>query len=383
MKLRIALALTILLAGCAGDPVRPVSDSLFDDSLFSPASQPVGAGQVFVLDAPIKRFLAADIAPQLRAKGTQQGLYDSLYGKGKLKLDYDATMTRNASQAFAARSGNCLSLVILTAAIAHELGLPVRFQLVYTDEAWSRSETLDFFDEHVNLTLGKTEAIGRRGQIDGQEMTVDFLPPKNLEGLRTRVIDEKTIVAMYMNNRSAESLSQHQVDNAYWWARAAVMTDPRYLPGYNTLGVVYKAHGNPVQAERVFRRILDAEPDNAMAMSNLVPVLAALGRVGEAQRLGEALKKIRPYPPFHFFDLGMQAMQSGDFARARGLFAQEIQRNAYYDQAHFWLSLAYYKLDDLKNARKEMDVAIQTSSSTGGQQLYSAKLAWLKAAHPR
>ena len=162
-----------------------------------------------------------------------------------------------------------------------------------------------------------------------------------------------------------------------------MMTDPRYVPGYNTLGVVYKAHGNLAEAERVFRRILDAEPDNAMAMSNLVPVLASLGRVGEAQRLGEALKKIRPFPPFHFFDLGVQAMQSRDFGRARGLFAQELRHNAYYDKAHFWLSLAYYNLGDLKKARKEMDAAIQTSSSTGGHDLYSAKLAWLKTAQPR
>ena len=51
-------------------------------------------------------------------------------------------MTRNAAEAFDARSGNCLSLVIMTAAFAKELGLPVRYQNVFVDEAWSRSGDL-------------------------------------------------------------------------------------------------------------------------------------------------------------------------------------------------------------------------------------------------
>jgi hypothetical protein len=48
----------------------------------------------------------------------RQLLFDALYGNGRLRLDYDSAMTRNATEAFAARSGNCLSLVLMTAAFA-------------------------------------------------------------------------------------------------------------------------------------------------------------------------------------------------------------------------------------------------------------------------
>ena len=376
-----ALTFLMMLAGCASAPVEQRAVSPFHDQLFAAPSERISADDVFALSDQMKRYLSTDITPGLRAKGTQQGLYDTLYGHGQLKLDYDSATTRNASQAFAARSGNCLSLVILTAAIAKELGLTVRYQVVYVDEAWSRSDDIQFFDEHVNITLGIKQAVGRIGHIDGNEMTVDFLPPANLGRLRTRVIGEETIVARYMNNRAAESITEQQVDRAYWWARAAISQDPRYLPAYNTLGVIYKLHGNMKEAEQVFTQILGTEPENTIAMSNLVLVLNALGRTTEANSFAEMLKKIRPYPPFHYFDLGMEAMKQGDFDAAKTMFAKEVQRNAYYDQAHFWLALAYYNLGDLKNARKQMGIAVETSTTRSGHDLYAAKLAWLRSAH--
>jgi transglutaminase-like putative cysteine protease len=52
----------------------------------------------------------------------------ALYQPDQIRLEYDAAVTRNAAQAFEARTGNCLSLVIMTAALARELGLTVRYQ---------------------------------------------------------------------------------------------------------------------------------------------------------------------------------------------------------------------------------------------------------------
>ena len=101
---------------------------MFNDHLFVAATERISADDVFALSDEMKRYLDTEIAGQIRAKGSRQGLFDALYSKGQLKLEYDSVMTRNAAQAFAARSGNCLSLVIMTAAFAKEMGLPVRYQ---------------------------------------------------------------------------------------------------------------------------------------------------------------------------------------------------------------------------------------------------------------
>jgi Flp pilus assembly protein TadD len=182
---------------------------------------------------------------------------------------------------------------------------------------------------------------------------------------------------MYMNNRAAELLTERQLDRAYWWARAAVKQDVHYLPAYNTLGVIYKWHGNLKEAEQVFNQILEIEPENAIAMSNQVLVLKDLGRTSEADAMAERLKDIRPFPPFHFFDLGMEAIKAKNYLIARSMFSKQIQRDAANDQSHYWLGVAYANLGDLKNARRELNLAVETSTTKSQRDIYAAKLAEL------
>ncbi len=119
-----ALLACVLLAACATPQQRVAPPQfLFNDSAFSAPSERISADDVFALNDQMKRYLRTSIASQLQLMGMQQGLISALYQKDQLKLQYDVSMTRNASQAFDARAGNCLSLVIMTAAFAKELGL--------------------------------------------------------------------------------------------------------------------------------------------------------------------------------------------------------------------------------------------------------------------
>ena len=59
-------------------------------------------------------------------------------------------------------------------------------------------------------------------------MTIDFVPPTGMSAMRTRDIEESTVVAMYMNNRAAEALAKGRLDDAYAWARMAIVQDPEF-----------------------------------------------------------------------------------------------------------------------------------------------------------
>src|SRR6267143_169502 len=207
MKYSAVLGLCMLVPACSHTPVAPPPAQLFSDHLFAAPSERISAEDVFALSDAMKRFLEAEMADPLRTKGLHRALIDALYSKNQLRLDYDAEMTRNASQGFEARSGNCLSLVIMTAALAKELGLSVEYHSAFVEPAWSRVGGMYFLSGHVNLTLGGRSTGARTIYDAGELMTIDFLPAAELRGLRTWIIPEQTIVAMYMNNRAAESLA--------------------------------------------------------------------------------------------------------------------------------------------------------------------------------
>lgn len=379
MKSWGALLCSLLLAACASPPVAQRPESPFRDDLFAPPSVGISASEVFALSSEMRNYLQNEIADQLRTKGPQRGLIDALYDKNQLKLDYDVELTRDAAQTFAARAGNCLSLVIMTAAFAKEMGLPARYQRVLVDDAWSRSGDMYFSSSHINLTLGNTEIGDHILDDKTAQLTIDFVEPRDMFRRRVREITEDTVVAMYMNNRAAESLARGQVTDAYWWAREAIVQDPRFLSSYNTLGVVYRHHGNLRQAERVLSHVLELEPANTQVMSNLVLVFTDEGRTQDATALSRKLEQLEPFPPFYFFNLGRIAMDQGDYEAARKLFAKEVDRDVYYHEFHFWLAAAYLGLGETRQAREQLALAMETSTTHKQHELYAAKLDRLRA----
>lgn len=376
-----ALALGLLLAGCASIP-PPVPTELFRDAAFAPAGERTDADDAFAPSEEMKRFVHVEMrrathSTQL-AKGPQD-LVEALYRHDEIKLEYDSSRTRNAAQTFAARRGNCLSLVLMTAALAKEMGLWVTYRSVETDETWSRRDNLAFLSGHVNIDLGRRATNRTSGLDPRDDLVVDFLPAEQLAGQRVHPITEETVVAMYQNNRAAEALARGNVDDAYWWARAAVARAPGFLAPYNTLGVVYLRHGELDAAAAVLGTVLARDEHDREALSNLAIVAERQGRDDEARALRARLARLEPDPPYAYFLRGRQAMQRGDYAAARDLFAREVRRADYNSEFHFWLGLADLRLGRVAEAREELNLAMMNSTTGSDRDLYAAKLERLRS----
>ena len=129
--------------------------ALLHDESFTPPAQPIDAREVFAVDDAMRDYLRHNTRGALYFQNRADWLVQSLYKRGELKLEYDAAVTRNAAQAFDARAGNCLSLVVMTAALAKELGLQVEYNSAYTEETWSRNGSLLLRSGHINITIGR------------------------------------------------------------------------------------------------------------------------------------------------------------------------------------------------------------------------------------
>jgi Flp pilus assembly protein TadD len=375
------LLLCVFLCGCASapPPPMPLLAALLDDTAFPAPAVAPGAADLFTLSPAMTAHLRSSaFQKKLREKGEARGLVSALYDKSDLQLDYDATVTRTAAQTYAERSGNCLSLVIMTAAFARELGMRVHFQSVDTDETWSRANTLYLVSAHVNINLAPRTP--RPNVYDPEsELTIDFLSSRDAGRLRTRELEEQDIVALYMNNRAAEELVLGRFAEAYWWARAALLARPTSLAAYNTLGVIYERSGRPLLAERVYRAALEREPDSLVVMQNLAPLLAANGKAEESALLAQRMARLYPAPPFHYFNQGMAAWRADNFVQARALFAREVARAPYNDEFHFWLGVAHLRLGEIDQAVKQLALARDMSVRSEDRGRYVAKLENLRA----
>lgn len=371
-------ALFLLLSGCAAIPIPTAHQSLLRDALFIGNRPVIDPGSVFRVSPEMKAYLELEIADQLKNLGNAQGLYAALYSKRQLKLEYDSERTRTALEAFAERSGNCLSLAIMTAAFADELNLPSHFEVVETDENWLRFDDLYITNTHVNLTLGRKLATVRAGSDSGTFLTIDFSPLTRGLKQKSSPIDRNRILAMYMNNRAAETLVQRHPAEAYWWAREAIVQDPSYASAFNTLSIIYRRAGYAELAEAPLQHALKIEPLNVHALSNLKDVLSDLPRTAEHDKVARKLKAIVRYEPYHFFDLGRTAFNQKQFQLAKELFSREISRQPYNHEFHFWLARTFLELGDLGSAAHHLSNAMDTSTTLQDQGLYRTKLAKLK-----
>jgi len=380
----LALAAPLALGACANlssglMPAGRAPVDLFDDARFAPPAEPIDPAHVFDLSPAMRAYLEHQIVPAARSMGVREALTDQLYNRSRLQLEYEATMTRNAAEAFDARTGNCLSLVIMTGAFAKALGVPVTYQQVTIDEMWSRAGDMYFMSGHVNLQMERrqTEMMSRYDR--NGLFTVDFLPVSESVGFHTRAIGEDTILAMYMNNRAAEAMVQGRLDDAYWRARQAIALDPTFLSPYNTLGVIYLRHGDAAQAEQVLRYVADRVPDNPRVLANRVEALRKLGRAAEADAVQARLATLEPYPPFYFFNRGQAALAAGDLASARSWFRKELDRSPDYHEFHYWLAVADFGLGRIDEARSELAIALRDAVQRTDRDLYAVKLDKLKA----
>lgn len=376
----IALAspLVALLVGCASAPPMPPADDLFHDEAFSPPAQPVDPAAALAVSPAMRTYLAENFARRAGHTDRRRLLLNALY-RGDLKLEYDAAITRTASQAFDARSGNCLALVLMTAAFAKELGVNVHYQQLAGTDAWSRADQLYIGIGHVNLRLDDPASRSNFPYTERNSMIVDFQPDIDARHLNTRDVPERSVVAMFLNNRAVELLAVGQTDAAYWWAREAVRIDPEMLGGYLTLGVVYRSRGHAAWAERTLARVAEREPDNVYAMSNRVLVLRDLGRVAEADALAKRLQALDPEPPFKYFNEGLAAYRAGRFDVAQRLFAKEVARAPYHHEFEFWLAITYFELNDVSRAVVHLRRAQEVSTTRKDHDLYAGKLERLKA----
>ena len=119
----------------------------------------------------------------------------------------------------------------MTAAFAKEIGLPVRYQRVFVDDTWSRSGDVYLSDRARQPDVsagGRSDGgFGRNdSDIDDDRFSSAARPPRRAHA----ELDEETIVGDVHEQPGRRIVhAADSIDDAYWWARAAIEQDPGFI----------------------------------------------------------------------------------------------------------------------------------------------------------
>ncbi|MBT1450479.1 tetratricopeptide repeat protein [Glaciecola sp. XM2] len=332
--------------------------------------------QIFALNAAAETFVTKQLMPIDDQSERMQALVQYIFDRTDFNLLYKTHANTVASETFENRAANCLSLTIMTYALASSAELSVNFQEVVIPEYWTRQDGYSVLNGHINLKFYQKNKLGKF-TVASPSIEVDFDPLSPKEHFPARKIDKARVIAMFYNNKAAEALVDKNYVRAFAYLNASLRTDDRFVSSLNNLGILYRIIGNFVQAETTYKTAIRINRDYLQLQENLAYLYASQGRFAEHRKLLEKVEEKRKLNPYYHFNLGQQANDKRKFQQAIKHFREAVALDDDKHEFYFGLATAYAEMGDFTNTRRFLQKAERTVKFDDWKSRYQGKLALL------
>lgn len=370
------------LCSCSSTLLEPTVielDALFDDSFFKPVTDIPSVEDIFSLPSSVavdvKRSYDHYVISTKNPLAVHEWLASYINANqdgGQSDFRYQDNLTQTASETYAQRAGNCMSLVVMTSALADIFNIGTEFQDIAIEPVWDKQGDFYLINGHVNLRLLPAQSV-HTVYVSTHAILVDFMPERALRGVDKVQINRQTLTAMFYNNMAAESLVEGDLDRAYALVKAGLKSG-HFSPALNTLAVIYRHKGDEKRAEQVYRYALKFEPDDMTTLFNLAVILGNQGRLEEWAQIHKKLELARIRSPYYYYDMGEQAYEEHQYREALAWYQRAVDKADYRHEFFFGLSRTYWALGDEKRAKQNMEKALALSREAADQHRYQAKL---------
>lgn len=316
----------------------------------------------YYLDEATVAELASRLSPLGNERNRTEAIVDFIFSG--LELQYSLTPTRNASETFLSRQGNCLSFVNLFVGIARHQRLNPFFVEVEDYQRWHYSDGVVVSRGHI--VAGMT--------VDGELSTFDFLPYRTKGYRNFQPIDDITAMAHYYNNLGAEALMVGEIARAEPHLRIANALAPDFEKAINNLGVVYLRQGETEQAVELFERALKIHPGNIPLLTNLARAHQDLGQPEKAIVVMAQIEDVNFTNPFFFVYRGELALGMGDTAGALEYMRKALRIDSEQPEVHVGLLKVFLALGDVRKARHHLERALRLDATHDEARKYAAML---------
>jgi tetratricopeptide (TPR) repeat protein len=374
-----ALVFAIICSGCVSTAQKQLqlapAQLLLNDAAFShfdsySIEQPT---TIFALGVEAKAFVAETTRGLHSENDKIKALIYRIFAKADLDLIYEASANTIANESFRNGAANCLSMSIMTFAMAKEAGFESEFQIVDIPEYWTRRDGYSLLNNHINLRI-KSKSSANALTLVETTFVVDFDPSTRTIGFATQHADEQTVLAMFYNNKGVDALLKRNNDLAYAYLREAILTAETYSGAWANLGLLYKKKGLFDLALLSYARAINLDTNNNTAWENLAVLHQQLGDEKAALDIYISLDIKRRENPFYHQMLAEIEVEKGSFERSIMHYQTAIKLNNNQHQFYFGLASVYFEIGDFKRSQRFFKLAKRKAGKSKVADIYVDKL---------
>ena len=377
----ILFIVLLFLSACQSTVVQiPPSEHLLYDQGFSGFSEiSIESGQqVFYLDDAAKAFVASTIGSKSNRIDKMEALVKAIFDRSELNLLYQGDANTNANDTFHSQEANCLSMSIMTYALATEAGFDVDFQEVMIPEYWTRRAGFSLLNGHINVKMlapiqPNVFVLNRRSY------QVDFDPQSSRRRLPKKIVSKQAVLSMFYNNKGADAVLRKDYVHAYAYFREALQVKPNFQPAWVNLGILYRINEFFPQAEKVYQHALVIDPDSLTALENLAYLYTFTGRNVEAEKILAKVKSQRKSNPYYHVSLGEQEMEQEHWDQALAHFRRALALDRGKHEVYFGLARAYFEIGELQQSERYLKLAKNKARNKHDEDRYQSKLEFLSS----
>jgi tetratricopeptide (TPR) repeat protein len=223
---------------------------------------------------PEMRETAERLAGQGTVHARLAALQEGLFDPSRFPFRYESRGTLTATEAFAAREGNCLSFTCLFIALARSAGLDVRAAVPAYEGRSERDGDLVVVNTHVVAVYGIGDAL----------TIFDFDRTRERRVLGARILGDVDLAALYASNLGVEALRTSDNEVAIRRFETATRLSPRFVAAWGNLGVALRRAGDTAGALAAYGKALEIDPHDPTILGNLAALYRVEGREREARR---------------------------------------------------------------------------------------------------
>jgi Flp pilus assembly protein TadD len=356
----------------------PITKPLLYDQGFPGFSQIIieSEQQVFYLDDKAKAFVASTIKPMHNNAEQMEALVKAVFDRSKMNLLYQDDANTNANDTFYSQTANCLSMSIMTYALATEAGFDVDFQEIMIPEYWTRRSGFSLLNGHINIKMMAPKQPNIL-EFHRRSFQVDFDPQPLRYGFPKKLVSKQTVLSMFYNNKGADAFLRKDYVSAYAYFREALVVKPNFDAAWINLGILYRVSEYFPEAEKAYQYALVIHPNSLTALENLAYLYTFTDRNIEAANILAKVEAHRNSNPYYHVLLGEQDMEQKNWEQALAHFRRALALDRGKHEVYFGLARAYFEIGELQQSERYLKQAKNTSINKRDEDRYQTKLEFL------